>query len=90
METKNYIIMATSLLQIILLLYVMGNYTKKILPHIKEEYRLSAKLALFFNTGLRKKWVDEEGWELMKKQGWIVFIGFLSIPFVGILILFVW
>ena len=90
MEIKNYVITIVTILQVLTLFTIMWRYTKRILPHIKEEHRSSTKLSLLFNTGIKRNWVDEEGWEMLKKQGWIMFFGFLTVPFVWILISIVW
>ncbi len=90
MEIKNYIITFVSIFQVAILIMVAWNYTKKILPHVKEEHRSNVKLSILFNTGIKKDWVDEEGWILMKRQGWFIFFGVISIPIVWFLISIVW
>ena len=61
-----------------------------IIPHIKEEYKSLGQSTYLFTPGLKRDWVTEEGWTLMKRNGWIEFTLIISIPITWVIIFNIW
>jgi len=90
MDTQQYIITVLITFQVVLLSMIHRRLVKKIIPYFKEEYKSLSKTTYIFNPGIKKEWVTEEGWALLKRNGWIEFALILSIPMTWVLISTIW